>query len=127
MSKSAALRVIEPVSVKRSRAKERKRLPVGINTQQRLLDAAELLFSEYGYEGTSLRTIAEAADEHVGLTTYFFKTKDRLFDSVIPRRGVGMHRQRLAGLKEIGFDARTPLGLIRAIIWEFGGPVRNAG
>jgi AcrR family transcriptional regulator len=126
MSKSAALRVIEPVSVKRSRAKERKRLPVGINTQQRLLDAAELLFSEYGYEGTSLRTIAEAADEHVGLTTYYFKTKDRLFDSVIQRRAVEMHRQRLAGLKEIGFDARTPLELIRAIIWAYAGPMINA-
>jgi AcrR family transcriptional regulator len=126
MSKSSALRAIEPTSVKRRRVKERRRLPVGINTQQRLLDAAEVLFAEYGYEGASLRTIAEAANEHVGLMTYYFKTKDRLFDIVIQRRAVEMHRQRLAGLKDIGFDARTPLELIRAIIWAYVGPMINA-
>src|ERR1700692_853613 len=104
MSKSAALRVIEPVSVKRSRAKERKRLPVGINTQQRLLDAAELLFSEYGYEGTSLRTIAEAADEHVGLTTYYFKTNDAVCAQV--------YRLRCAHPSRV--DSRDNLGVCRA-------------
>lgn len=126
MSKNSALRVIDPINVKRNRRKERKRLPVGINTQQRLLDAAELLFAEYGYEGTSLRTIAEAADEHVGLTTYHFKTKEQLFDSVVQRRAVEMHRLRIAGLKEIGFDAHTPIELIRAIIWAYVGPMFKA-
>jgi AcrR family transcriptional regulator len=126
MSKNSALRVIKPSRVKRSRTIERKRLPVGINTQQRLLDAAELSFAEYGYEGTSLRTIAKAAGEHVGLTTYYFKTKDQLFDSVVQRRAVEMHRLRLASLKQIGFEAHTPRQLIRAIIWAYAGPMIKA-
>jgi AcrR family transcriptional regulator len=126
MAKQSALRATKPVSVKRTPARERKRLAVGINTEQRLLDAAELMFAEYGYEGTSLRTITEQADEHVGLMTYYFKTKEQLFDKVVHRRATEMHRQRLAALKEVGFEARTPLQLIRAIIWAYAGPMIKA-
>jgi AcrR family transcriptional regulator len=126
MAKQSALRTTKPFSVKRTPAKERKRLAVGINTEQRLLDASELLFAEYGYEGTSLRTITEQAGEHVGLMTYYFKTKEQLFDKVVHRRATEMHRQRLAALKEVGFEARTPLQLIRAIIWAYAGPMIKA-
>ena len=126
MAKQSALRATKPVSVKRTPGRERKRLAVGINTEQRLLDAAELMFAEYGYEGTSLRTITEQAGEHVGLMTYYFKTKEQLFDKVVHRRATEMHRQRLAALKEVGFEARTPLQLIRAIIWAYAGPMIKA-
>jgi AcrR family transcriptional regulator len=126
MAKQSALRIVKPTSVKRTRTRERKRLPVGINTEQGLLDAAERMFSEYGYEGTSLRTISDAADQHVGLMTYYFKTKEQLFDRVVHRRAAEMHRQRLAALKEVGFEARTPLQLIRAIIWAYCGPMIRA-
>jgi len=126
MAKQSALRVIAPTGVKRTRPKDRARLRVGINTAQKLLDASELLFAEYGYEGTALRPIAEAAGEHVGLMTYYFKTKEQLFDTVVHRRAAEMHRQRLAALKEVSFEARTPLQLIRAIIWAYCGPMIKA-
>jgi AcrR family transcriptional regulator len=108
------------------RAKQRKRSLAGINTHQRLLDAAELMFADYGYEGTSLRAIADAADEHVGLMTYYFKTKDLLFDSVVQRRAEEMHRLRLAALAKVGFDVGTPRELIRALISAYAGPMFEA-
>jgi AcrR family transcriptional regulator len=127
MAKQSALRVTKPARVRRPiRAKERKRLSVGINTEQRLLDASELMFAEYGYEGTSLRIITDEAGEHVGLMTYYFKTKERLFDRVVQRRAAEMHRLRLAALKEVGFEARSPLQLIRTIIWAYVGPMIKA-
>jgi AcrR family transcriptional regulator len=108
------------------RARQRKRSLAGINTQQRLLDAAELMFADYGYEGTSLRAIADAADEHVGLMTYYFKTKDLLFDSVVQRRAEEMHRLRLAALAKVGFDVEIPRELIRALISAYTGPMFEA-
>jgi AcrR family transcriptional regulator len=53
--------VVRSVVVGPGGAKKRNRSLAGINTHQRLLDAAELLFAEYGYEGTSLRIFADAA------------------------------------------------------------------
>jgi AcrR family transcriptional regulator len=106
--------------------KERKRLSIGINTQQGLLDAAERLFAEYGYEGTSLRDIAEAANEHVGLTTYYFKTKDKLFESVIERRATDMHKYRLAALSRIDVAVLTGPETVRALIWAWAGPMIEA-
>jgi AcrR family transcriptional regulator len=108
-------------------AKESKRLSsTGINTQQGLLDAAEVLFAEHGYEGTSLRDIAEAANEHVGLTTYYFKTKEQFFESVIERRATDMHRYRLTALSQIDFAALTFPESVRAIIWAWAGPMITA-
>jgi AcrR family transcriptional regulator len=52
----------------------------------RMLDAAELLFAENGYDGTSVRDITRHAGVEVGLVTYHFKTKAELFRETLLRR-----------------------------------------
>src|SRR5262249_1824395 len=44
-----------------------------------ILDAAERLFADSGFDGTSMRSIAEAAGVAQGLLHYHFGTKERLF------------------------------------------------
>ena len=71
----------------------------GETTRERILAAAELLFSESGFEGTATRKIAEAAGVTVGLVNYHFKSKDGLYRAVFERRSDTIISQRMAGLQ----------------------------
>ena len=62
---------------KRQQAAERSRAAI--------LDAAEKLFAEKGYEGTSLREIGEAAGLSRGTPAYFFGSKEGLYRAVLDR------------------------------------------
>lgn len=55
--------------------------------KEKILDAAEIAFSEGGYTGVSVRDISERAGVNQGLIRYYFDTKEALFDEVYKRRG----------------------------------------
>ena len=55
-------------------------------SRERLLDAAEELFADYGFNGVSVRQIVEAAKVNLGAIPYHFGTKENLFKQVIYRR-----------------------------------------
>jgi AcrR family transcriptional regulator len=59
---------------------------VEIDPQERLLDAAESLFAEHGYNGVSLRTITARAGVNIGAANYYFRSKEGLFRAVFARR-----------------------------------------
>ena len=65
-----------------------------------ILDAAEELFALHGLNGASMRNIAGKADVDVSLITYHFKTKDKLFASVIERRTSVFNREQMFHLEE---------------------------
>jgi TetR/AcrR family transcriptional regulator len=50
-----------------------------------ILDAAEALFAQQGYEGTSLQEICDRAGVTRGLPTYFFGSKEELYRAVLER------------------------------------------
>jgi AcrR family transcriptional regulator len=58
----------------------------GDSTRESLLDAAEAMIAEHGFESPSHRTIATAAGVHVALVNYHFGSKEILFDSAVERR-----------------------------------------
>jgi len=64
-------------------------LPTKIRDAERsreaLLDAAETLFSQRGYDGVSLSEIASAAGLSRGTPNYFFGSKEQLYRSVLER------------------------------------------
>jgi len=55
-------------------------------TRERILDAAETLFAERGFDATSIRDIANRAGDTIGTLSYHFKSKDRLLVEVVQRR-----------------------------------------
>lgn len=72
-----------------------------------LLDAAERLFAEHGYFGTTIRDITRLADVPHGLATYHFKSKDDLFRAVVARRLpqiMGALEQRLDAVLRAGLS-----------------------
>ena len=68
------------------------------SSQQRILTAAEELFAASGYEGTSVRQIAQRAGVPVALVSYHFGSKlgvyRRVFEShtptIVAERNVGL-------------------------------------
>ena len=55
--------------------------------REKILDVAEHAFSEKGYAPTSLRAIGVKASVNPALITYYFGSKEKLFETVFKRRG----------------------------------------
>jgi len=83
----------------------------------RILDAADALFGERGYDGTSARDVAQAAGVNKALIFYYFGSKDGLFEQVLERyyqtharalreafEASGTVRERLHGLVDAYVD-----------------------
>ena len=70
-------------------------------TRERILDAAEELFAQRGFEGVSVRQIMTKANADVSLAYYHFKSKRDLFDQVMLRRADYLNEIRLQALAEV--------------------------
>ena len=71
------------------------------STKCRLLDAAENLFAEKGFENVSIRELAAAAEVNVAAVNYHFQGKENLFHEVILRRFVVQRDKTLAALDDL--------------------------
>ena len=70
------------------------------STKERILDAAETLFAQYGFGGTSLRQVTSQADVNIAAVNYHFGSKENLVNEVFRRRMDEMSAQRLSRLQE---------------------------
>src|SRR5690606_26584273 len=69
------------------------------STKDRILGAAEELFAQHGFSGTSLRQVTALADVNIAAVNYHFGSKDNLVHEVFRRRMDVMSRQRLDRLR----------------------------
>ncbi|MGH8713537.1 MAG: TetR/AcrR family transcriptional regulator [Casimicrobiaceae bacterium] len=65
------------------------------STKSRMLDAAEALFMEHGFEATSLRRITALAQVNLAAVSYHFGSKEDLFEAVLRRRLDPMNQERV--------------------------------
>jgi AcrR family transcriptional regulator len=94
----------------------------GAQTRARILDAAELLFAERGFNGVALRDITQAAGVENALASYHFKTKDRLFTEVVLRRSEEHRRDMLERL-DAALRASAPRPASnRDLVHAYAGP-----
>ena len=54
--------------------------------QVQILDAAEKLFAAKGFNGTSVRDIAETANVNLAMISYYFGSKEKLFEAMFAWR-----------------------------------------
>jgi len=87
-------------------------------TKDRILDAAERLFGEQGFDATSLRQITAEARVNLGAVNYHFQSKELLMRAVIGRRIGAMNRERFRRLDELDAagGARTVEEVVEAFI-----------
>ncbi|HVR80567.1 MAG TPA: TetR family transcriptional regulator [Luteimonas sp.] len=69
------------------------------STKDRILGAAEELFAQHGFAGTSLRQVTSRADVNIAAVNYHFGSKENLVNEVFRRRMDEMSALRLACLK----------------------------
>ena len=69
------------------------------STKDRILGAAEELFAQFGFSGTSLRQVTSRADVNIAAVNYHFGSKENLVNEVFRRRMDEMSAHRLAALK----------------------------
>ena len=80
----------------------------GEETKQAILDAAEVVFAAYGFEGAPVREIAKGADVTQALVHYHFDTKEKLFDEVIKRRSTAINAFRQEQIEKLFVNGTTP-------------------
>ena len=61
--------------------------------QIQILEVAETLFAEKGFDGTSIRTIAKIAKINIAMVSYYFGSKERLLESLILYRTSDLKNQ----------------------------------
>jgi AcrR family transcriptional regulator len=88
----------------------------------RILDCAEQLFAEFGYDGTSVRDIASACGCQVQAIGHHFGPKDRLFDAVVLRRAVIMSNMRLEALATAKKSAKGKSIKIERLVHDYAKP-----
>ncbi len=97
------------------------------DTRSRILNAAEHLFMEHGFEATTLRMITTDAGANLAAVNYHFGSKEALIAEVFRRRLTWLNEQRLAALEaaEVGAGdtALKPRQIVEAF---FGVAIRMA-
>ncbi|MGN6375382.1 MAG: TetR/AcrR family transcriptional regulator [Sphingomonas sp.] len=102
-----------PKKTRRTKAEQRA------ESLKQILDAAEYLFSKKGFDGVTLRDVAQRVGIHTTLLHYYFEDKAALFRSVFERRaGVtsGMRMAALEQYEEEAGDNPTVEGALHAFL-----------
>lgn len=73
--------------------------PAHFSTKDRILSAAEELFAQHGFAGTSLRQVTSLAAVNIAAVNYHFGSKEHLINEVFRRRMDAMSAQRLQQLE----------------------------
>ena len=99
--------------------------------KRKLLDAAERLFAERGFDSVSIRDITEAAKTNVAAVNYHFGSRESLMSWVMVRTMAPIHEERLArldGLERKWSGKGVPLEeIIDALIRPVIGQARKSG
>ena len=86
-------------------------------TRTRILDAAEELFMQHGFEATSMRLLTSKAGVNLAAVNYHFGSKDALIEAVFRRRVDPMNAARIAELEKLEANGNLSAEeIIRAFI-----------
>ncbi len=94
--------------------------------RDRLLDSAEELFCEHGFEGASIRDIAASADCNIASVNYYFGGKEKLYEEVWRRHLIPMRDARIVSVNKVmsKSDGKPQLEeLLKAFAEAFIGPM----
>jgi len=85
------------------------------DTRTALLQAALVCFAEYGFDGTSMRTIAEKAGRPLSLLSHHFGNKEGLYLEVFKYIFETSAHQPANPVLAVGLDPKDPQGAVRLL------------
>ena len=80
--------------------------------QMQILQVAEKLFAEKGFDGTSIRDIAKQANMNIAMVSYYFGSKEKMLEALIYSRISDMKLQ----LESLSKEAISPVEKINKLI-----------
>jgi AcrR family transcriptional regulator len=80
----------------------------GQRTRDRILDAADRLFGERGFRGTSMRALTREARVNLAAVNYHFGSKQELLRAALARHLEPINAERLARLERLLAEAAGP-------------------
>src|SRR5215831_9198540 len=93
------------------------------DTKDLILDAAEKLFAEKGFDATSLREITAAANVNLAAVNYHFQSKEALIAAVFARRMRPITAARLEALGRLENEANGQPVPVEKVLEAFIAPV----
>ncbi len=94
----------------------------GIATRQRLLEAAEELFAQHGFEKVAVRDVTDKAGANVAAVNYHFGSREQLVEKVIERYLTPINEERLARLDALERKAPGKVVSLEEILEAFVRP-----
>ena len=94
--------------------------------RDRLLEAAEQLFAERGFDGTSIRDLAAAAGCNIASVNYYFGGKEKLYVEIWRHRLHLLRETRIASIDKVlseSEDRPVLEDLLRSFAYAFIGPL----
>jgi len=88
-------------------------------TRERILDSAERLFADHGFEGASIRAIVDSAKVNLAAVHYHFRSKEALLEAVLTRRISVVNDARLQQLDEAEAQAAPNAPSVEQILRAF--------
>ena len=92
-----------------------------LDTKTRILNAAEKLFGQNGFDGTSLRDITTEAGVNLAAVNYHFQSKESLIDALIDRRLGPINQKRMEMLEAAG-----PSPTLEQVVRAFLAPILHS-
>ena len=65
-----------------------------------LIEVAERLFAEHGFEGTSVRLLASEANMNIAMISYYFGSKEKMMEAILDRRSA-LNRENFIRISEM--------------------------
>ncbi|AZR27310.1 TetR/AcrR family transcriptional regulator [Xanthomonas vasicola] len=93
--------------------------PAHFSTKDRILGAAEELFAQHGFAGTSLRQLTTQADVNIAAVNYHFGSKENLVNEVFRQR---MDEMTAARLQQLEAAKKSQPGELTAVLAAFVEP-----
>lgn len=109
----------ESKAARTARQAGRKLKPKGIARRDQIMDAAEEIFSERGYYGSSLRDVSAASGAALGIINHYFPSKEGLFYEVVVRKRDVLARLVRESLQKAKDGNGTDREVIEAFIRPF--------
>ena len=100
--------------------------PPKMDTKQKILEAAEVLFAKKGFDTVSLRNITETAGVNLAAVNYHYGSKEELIFAVLEDRILPLNVERVRRLKEAAETANGQPLPVEVIARSFVGPVLEA-
>lgn len=97
----------------------------GERTREAILDAAEGAFARHGFDGVPMRQVAELSGQALGVLTYHFASKEKLFETVVSRRAQAVNVLRYRELEK--FENPDLEDILSALLGPFVDLIEHGG